>query len=286
MKVGVVGLGLIGGSIAKAIKSHTEHTVLGYNRTKSVMYAAMEDGTIDGILDDDNIGQCSYLIVALYPDQIVRFLEEKSPLISRTTIVFDCGGTKEKVCKAGFALAEQYGYTFIGGHPMAGIEKSGYDFSTGEMFRGASMIFVPKENENPDIVEAASKFVYSLGFGMVKLTTYAEHDRVIAYTSQLAHVVSSAYIQSPTALQYVGFSAGSFRDMTRVAYLNEGMWSELFLENEPYLESELDRLIENLQAYRDALKNRDESELYHLLHTGKEMKVKSDEMIKAAKRME
>lgn len=286
MKVGVVGLGLIGGSMAKAIKSHTEHTVLGYNRTKQVLYAALEDGTIDGILDDTNIGQCSYLIIALYPDQIVQFLEEKSPLISRTTIVFDCGGTKEKVCKAGFALAETYGYTFIGGHPMAGIEKSGYDFSTGEMFRGASMIFVPKENENPDIVEAASNFVYSLGFGMVKLTTYEEHDRVIAYTSQLAHVVSSAYIQSPTALRYVGFSAGSFRDMTRVAYLNEDMWSELFLENEPYLESELDRLIENLQAYKDALKNRDEGRLYHLLHTGKEMKVKSDEMIRAAKRVE
>jgi len=279
-------LGLIGGSIAKAIKSHTEHTVLGYNRTKSVMYAALEDGTIDGVLEDSNISQCSYLIIALYPDQIVEYLKEKSPLISRTTIVFDCGGTKEKVCKAGFALAEQYGYTFIGGHPMAGIEKSGYDYSTGEMFRGASMIFVPKENEKQDIIEAATKFVYSLGFGMVKLATYAEHDRVIAYTSQLAHVVSSAYIQSPTALQYVGFSAGSFRDMTRVAFLNEGMWSELFLENQSYLESELDRLIENLTAYKEALHERDESKLYHLLHTGKEMKVKSDEMIRAAKRVE
>jgi len=286
MKIGVVGLGLIGGSIAKAIKSHTEHTVLGYNRTKSVMYAALEDGTIDGVLEDSNISQCSYLIIALYPDQIVEYLKEKSPLISRTTIVFDCGGTKEKVCKAGFALAEQYGYTFIGGHPMAGIEKSGYDYSTGEMFRGASMIFVPKENEKQDIIEAATKFVYSLGFGMVKLATYAEHDRVIAYTSQLAHVVSSAYIQSPTALQYVGFSAGSFRDMTRVAFLNEGMWSELFLENQSYLESELDRLIENLTAYKEALHERDESKLYHLLHTGKEMKVKSDEMIRAAKRVE
>lgn len=286
MKVGVVGLGLIGGSIAKAIKSHTEHTVLGYNRTKRVMYVALEDGTIDGILDDNNIGQCSYLIIALYPDQIVNYLKEKSPLISRTTIVFDCGGTKEKVCKAGFELAEQYGYTFIGGHPMAGIEKSGYDFSTGEMFRGASMIFVPKENENPDVVQAASNFVYSLGFGMVKLTTYEEHDRVIAYTSQLAHVVSSAYIQSPTALQYVGFSAGSFRDMTRVAFLNEEMWSELFLENQPYLVSELDRLIENLQDYRDALHYEDEGRLYQLLHNGKEMKVKSDELIRAAKRRE
>ncbi len=286
MKVGVVGLGLIGGSMAKAIKSHTEHTVLGYNRTKSVAYAAMEDGTIDGILDDGNIGQCSYLIIALYPDQIVEFLREKSHLISETAIVFDCGGTKEKVCKAGFELAGQYGYTFIGGHPMAGIEKSGYHFSTGEMFRGASMIFVPKENEKPDIIKAASDFVRSLGFGMVKLTTSAEHDRVIAYTSQLAHIVSSAYIQSPTALQYVGFSAGSFRDMTRVAFLNEGMWSELFLENGPYLESELDRLIENLQAYKKALHDRDESGLYHLLHTGREMKIKSDEMIRAAKQSE
>jgi prephenate dehydrogenase len=276
MKIGVVGLGLIGGSIAKAIKSHTEHTVFGYNRTKSVMYAALEDGTIDGILEDANIGQCSYLIIALYPDQIVEFLKEKSPLISRTTIVFDCGGTKEKVCKAGFALAEQYGYTFIGGHPMAGIEKSGYDYSTGEMFRGASMIFVPKENEKTDIIEAATKFVYSLGFGMVKLTTYAEHDRVIAYTSQLAHVVSSAYIQSPTALQYVGFSAGSFRDMTRVAFLNEGMWSELFLLNRESLLNQMQLFKNEFNKLEEYLRNGDREGMMEMMKLSTERRKRFD----------
>ena len=275
MSVGVVGLGLIGGSFDRAVHAYTEHRVYALDADPAVLQAAQAEGVVHGALTDARLRDLDVLILALYPQQIADFLTANAAKIAPGTLVFDCGGTKELVCNTAFPLARQYGFDFLGGHPMAGIEKSGFSWSKQDLFQGASMIFVPPENGDA-VLARAGDFVRRLGFGRITVTTAAEHDRTIAYTSQLAHVVSSAYIKSPTAQNFVGFSAGSFRDMTRVAFLNETMWTELFLENRTYLKQEIDEMISHLHEYADAIGAADEQRLFQLLRDGRLRKLQSD----------
>lgn len=271
MTVGIVGLGLIGASMAKTVKKHTDFAVMGYDKSEQVMQNAMLDGTIDGELDLKT-EKCDIVIVALYPDDIVAFVKENAANLE-DTIVIDCGGTKTKVCTELFPVARENGFTFIGGHPMAGIEKSGYDFSTDSLFDGAFMIMVPDEDLDRKTLDYAKMFFISLGFHRITVTTASEHDKIIAYTSQLAHIASSAYVKSPTSLQNLGFSAGSFKDMTRVAYLNEDMWSELFLQNKDFLLTELRELQNNLAQYYEAISKGDREMLLELLRDGKQKRI-------------
>ena len=273
MTVGVVGLGLIGASIAKTVRKHTDFTVLGFDTSEKVMENARLDGVIDGELDLVQ-DKCDLVIVALYPDDIVKFVKKNADNL-KDTIVIDCGGTKTKVCSELFPVAKEHGFTFIGGHPMAGIEKSGYDYSTDSLFDGAFMIMVPPEDLDSRTLDYAKMFFISLGFYRITVTTAEEHDKIIAYTSQLAHIASSAYVKSPTSLQNLGFSAGSFKDMTRVAYLNENMWSELFLQNKDFLLGELRVLIDNLAEYYEAISNSDRNALMELLTDGKQKRIAS-----------
>lgn len=282
MTIGIVGLGLIGASIAKTVRKHTDFVVLGKDVNEKVMENARLDGTIDGELDL-SIDKCDIVIVALYPDDIVKFVKENAKEL-KDTIVIDCGGTKTKVCTELFPVAKENGFTFIGGHPMAGIEKSGYDFSTDSLFDGAFMIMVPPEEIDVRTLDYAKMFFISLGFYRITVTTAQEHDKIIAYTSQLAHIASSAYVKSPTSLQNLGFSAGSFKDMTRVAYLNENMWSELFLQNRDFLLDELKVLIDNLTEYYEAISSCDRDTLMALLTDGKQKRIASWTMADKNKR--
>ncbi|MBP3580198.1 MAG: prephenate dehydrogenase/arogenate dehydrogenase family protein [Clostridia bacterium] len=271
MTVGIVGLGLIGASMAKTVKKHTDFAVMGIDKSREVMENAMLDGTIDGELDLEN-EKCDIVIVALYPDDIIEFVQKHANFLQET-IVIDCGGTKTKVCDKLFPIAREKKFTFIGGHPMAGIEKSGYDYSTDSLFDGAFMILVPDEDLDRKTLDYAKMFFISLGFHRITVTTAKEHDKIIAYTSQLAHIASSAYVKSPTSMQNLGFSAGSFKDMTRVAYLNENMWSELFLQNKEYLLTELEELMENLKQYHNAISQSDRKALLELLSDGKQKRI-------------
>ena len=270
MSVGIVGLGLIGGSFARAVQAYTEHRVYGLD-TEEVLAAARADGVISGTLTPERLGQVDVLILCLYPGQIVEFLQQNAAGIAPGTLVFDCAGVKEPVCAAAFPLARAHGFDFLGGHPMAGIEKSGYRWSRRDLFQGASMIFVPPEGADAAL-QRASDFVRRLGFGRITVTTARHHDQVIAYTSQLAHVVSSAYIKSPTAASFAGFSAGSFRDMTRVAFLNADMWTELFFDNQEALIRETDTLMDHLQQLRNALAENDRDTVHSLLEQGRRIK--------------
>ena len=275
MKIAVIGLGLIGGSLAKTIRARTAHTVYGADLNSEVVEEALRTGVLDAALTPKNLPECDVVAVALFPGAIVRWLAENAPRISPNAVVFDCGGIKEDVCAEGFALAQQYGFVFFGGHPMAGTERSGWAAARSGLFDNASMLLVPPAQADARTAAADAlleKFFRALGFGRVVRTTAAEHDRTIAYTSQLAHVVSSAYIKSPTARNYVGFSAGSFKDMTRVARLNPRMWTELFLLNREPLLNELDALIGHLNEYREALLNADADTLCELLRQGAERK--------------
>jgi len=275
--VGIEGLGLIGASFARGFKKRCrEVTVLADNRTRATLNKALDEGTVDGVLDKDSIGSVDLLIVALYPEAAVRYLEEMAPLISADTIVTDVCGLKRYICKEGFRLADEYGFTFIGGHPMAGTQFSGYDNSKADMFVNASMILVPDPSKDGNSVlgklETIKEMLGKLEFGRFVITTPENHDRMIAMTSQMAHLVSSCYVKSPGAEEAEGFTGGSFQDLTRVAYLNAGMWTELFMENQDYLLAEIEAVQKELERYRAAIAASDSEELYKLLDEGSKIK--------------
>ena len=276
MKIGIVGLGLIGGSIAKAIKQNTEHKVFGTDLLESVIYKAVLLEAIDERLTDEIIGQCDIMILALYPGATVDYVKDHQSEFKKGAVIIDCCGVKEAVCKEIQPIAVQHGFSYVGGHPMAGIEFSGFEHSQKNLFRHASMVLTPQTDMGIQDMDRLKKLWISLGFNHVQISTPEEHDRIIAFTSQLAHVVSSAYVKSPTSLKHKGFSAGSYKDLSRVAKLNETMWTELFLLNRENLVTEIDGMMQRLQEYRDAIKDGKEKDLWDLLHAGTECKVLID----------
>ena len=268
MIVGIVGLGLIGGSAAKAYKA-AGHTIYAYDINESVTGFAHLEGIVDEVLSAANIAACDLLLLTATPKASAGYLEENAELLSSHTVVIDFCGTKEMICSLGFALAKKYGFTFIGGHPMAGLQFSGYKYSKATLFNGASFILVPPVHDDIVLFDSVKQLLSPLGFKKFVVTTADYHDKMIAYTSQMCHVVSNAFIKSPTAKQHKGYSAGSFRDFTRVSRLNEAMWTELFLANREHLLSELNMLITSLGEYRDAILANDAETLQRLLRDGR-----------------
>ncbi|OQA64652.1 MAG: prephenate dehydrogenase [Firmicutes bacterium ADurb.Bin262] len=272
MTIGIIGLGLIGGSIAKAAKEKTGARILGCDISEPVVCKARLVGAIDEPLSDENLAECELVIVALYPNDTVAYVIEKAPLFRKGAVVVDCGGVKRPVCEALRGVARENGFCFVGGHPMAGIEHSGFEYSKKNLFERASFIVTPYPETGIEVLETLKKFFLAIGFSRFQISTPAEHDKLIALTSQMAHVVSSAYVKSPNALRYKGFSAGSFKDMTRVAKLNENMWTELFLANSDNLVGEIDSFIERMTLYRQAIAQADAVKLRELLKEGREIK--------------
>lgn len=276
MIIGIVGLGLIGGSLAKATKKNTNHKVYGFDISETTVKSALKEKSINKELTSENLNECDYVFIPLYPEAVKEYLIKNAKNFKENAIVIDCAGVKRCVCEDCFNIAEQNGFTFIGGHPMAGTQFSGYENAKDTMFHNAPFILTPKENEDILTLANAREVIISIGFGRVSVMTAERHDKLIAFTSQLAHIVSNAYIKSPSSTQRKGISAGSYKDLTRVAYLNETMWTELFLENKDNLIFELDFLIDELQKYSDAMKNNDAVELKKLLKEGREAKEKAD----------
>ena len=275
MKVGICGLGLIGGSMAKCYKL-AGHTVFGFDINTATLGFASICGIIDGELNEQTIPECELVLVALYPEATIEYINRIAPLLSKSTILMDLCGVKEQICECGFELAKKYGFSFVGGHPMAGTQYSGIKYAKENLFRGAPMVIVPHVFDDIAYLDRIKHILAPAGFGKISVTTAKRHDEMIAFTSQLAHVVSNAYVKSPTAEHHKGFSAGSYKDMTRVAWLNEHMWSELFLENKEPLLFEIDSIIGSLCEYRDAIKNNDAEKLTALLRDGRIAKEKID----------
>ncbi|MDR0904826.1 MAG: prephenate dehydrogenase [Oscillospiraceae bacterium] len=271
MRIAVAGLGLIGGSFAKAIKLKTNHTVVGFDTDESVIRKAVESGALDeaGLA---GFATADIVLVALYPGAAVEFMQKNAPAFKRGAIVIDLCGVKRYVVDAAREIFASREITFIGGHPMAGREVSGFDGSVETLFEGASMILTPEENTPPAALLLAEEFFLRLGFGRITRTDAATHDEMIAFTSQLAHIVSSAYAQNPIASQFRGFSAGSFGDMTRVAKLNEDMWTELFLLNADFLSEQIGVITDNLTAFRRLINARDAAGLHAMLRAGRIIK--------------
>ena len=276
MTVGIIGLGLIGGSLAKAYQRGEGITVLGWDKDPSITEFAEIAQAIQGPLTDDRLGELDLLLLATYPEAVVEHMTRLAPLLSKETMVIDCAGTKEKVCAGVFPLAEQYGFPFLGGHPMAGTHYSGFRASRADLFDGAPMVIVPPRFDDIRLLDRAKTLLAPVGFGRISITTAKEHDQRIAFTSQMAHVISNAYIKSPTARQHDGFSAGSYKDLTRVAWLNPAMWAELMLENRDFMLEEMDVFIANLQAYRTAMAANNFEALRALLDEGRKIKEEVD----------
>lgn len=276
MKIGIVGLGLIGGSIAKAIKQNTEHEVLGTDLLESVICKALLLEAIHGRLTDESIGQCDIMIISLYPSATIEYVKEHQEDFKKGALVIDCCGVKEAVCTEIQPIAAKQGFVFVGGHPMAGIEFSGFEYSHENLFKHASMILTPQTDMSIQDMDMLKKFWLSLGFNHVQLSTPEEHDKIIAFTSQLPHVLSSAYIKSPSSSKHKGYSAGSYQDFSRVAKLNESMWAELFTLNRDNLVTEIDEIVDRILQYRDAINNGNKEKLWDLLHEGTEQKMMID----------
>ena len=275
MKVGILGLGLIGGSLSRAyIKSG--NTVYAYDNDQSILDFAQIAGVVTAPLTISNIGHCDLLLLAIYTGASIQWLEENAQYIAKNALVIDCCGMKIDICRHGFALAQKYGFTFVGGHPMAGSHNSGFKYSRSNLFAGAPMVLVPPRYDDPALLTQIKSYLAPCGFKSYSVTTAEAHDQMIAFTSQMPHIVSNAFIKSPTAKNHSGFSAGSYKDLTRVAWLNPDMWAELILSNKENVQAELSLYIENLKAYLTAIENSDIETLKALLDEGRLRKEEID----------
>lgn len=272
--VGILGLGLIGGSFARAY-ARAGWRVLASDASDDVMDVARVE-TVSGVLEAETAATCDLIVLAAYPGACRDWLVARADDLGPHPVVIDTAGVKQRVCDAAFPLARDHGFSFCGAHPMAGTQFSGFAHARADLFRGAPMVLVPPEDltdsERLDLLDRVHGLLAPCGFGSFSVTTPAEHDRVIAFTSQLCHVVSNAYVKSPTAQVHAGFSAGSYKDLTRVAHLNPGMWAELMMDDAGPLGYELDQIIGALTAYRAALAAGDRDRLRELLAEGDRIK--------------
>ena len=275
MNVGILGLGLIGGSLARAYALEG-HTVYAIQRNETMLSFAMLAGAVHGKLNEETIPKCDLILLAIYPDGSASWLEKNAHLISKDALVLDCCGVKQEICSRCFPIAREYGFTFVGGHPMAGSQFSGFKYSRADLFSGAPMVLVPPVFDDIALLQRVKDALKPCNFGFFSVTTAQEHDKMIAFTSQMPHILSNAFIKSPTALKHKGFSAGSYKDLTRVAWLNPQMWAELFLENRDNVLFELDYYIESLKQYQQAIRDSDMEKLVQLLDEGKKRKEEVD----------
>lgn len=275
MKVGILGLGLIGGSMARAY-AKAGHTVFAAENDESILAFAQIAGAVSAPLNTDNLPECDLILLCVYSEASAVWLENNAQHVPASALVIDCCGIKEEICRRCFPVAEKHGFTFVGGHPMAGSHHSGFKYSRSNLFQGAPMVLVPPKYDDPMLLQRVKDALAPCGFKSFSVTTAQAHDKLIAFTSQMPHILSNAYIKSPTAKTHNGFSAGSYKDLTRVAWLNPYMWSELFLSNKENVLQELDFYIDSLQAYRSAIEHEDSETLIRLLDEGRRCKEEVD----------
>ena len=271
-KVAVIGLGLMGGSIVKALKKTNKYYLIGYNRTVAVAEKALQEGSIDEIWDGSSPIDADITVLAVNPDVAYKLLESVPPLLNKNSILTDICGVKEEIVKLGEEICEKHAVRFVGGHPMAGRERSGYDFSTEDLFFNRSYIFTETNNTDKEAINVLSEMALDIGCADITITSPAYHDKMIAYTSQIPHILAGAYMNSPTSATHKGYSAGSYHDVSRVASVDEKLWTQLFMANKENLLYEIDILIRNLEDYKEAVARNDYARLLGIIKTGRILK--------------
>ena len=273
--IAIVGLGLIGGSMALALRRRQKkgaYCLLGIDADPAVLQAALDKGAVDEAGGPELLEKAEVVILALPPETAVTFLKENIHHMRRETLVTDVCGIKRAVVESCTPLCREHDLDYIGGHPMAGKEKNGFANADEELFVGASYILTPTADTPDRAVEIMKEIAGALGCTRMTITTPGIHDRMIAFTSQLPHVLAGAYVKSPCCPRHQGFSAGSYRDVSRVATVDEKLWSQLFLLNADDLTAEIDTLIAHLQDYRRALAEGDKEKLEAAIRHGREIK--------------
>ena len=275
MNIIISGLGIIGGSFAKALAKYTDHHIIGINRSEKPLQDALACGAIHEIGTRESIKAADMIILGTFPEAAVKFVRDNADIIPKSCIVTDTSGIKGQICPELVQLSKEYGFKFIGGHPMAGKETNGFASSDADLFQNASYIIVPCGADEKDI-SFISTLMKKIGFVIIKVATPEEHDRMIAYTSQLPHVIACAYVLNESCTNHKGFSAGSYRDVSRVARINVPLWTELFSENKNSLVSELDEFIENMTSIRNAVADGNNDAVSELLSKARDVKERTD----------
>lgn len=271
MNIVIVGLGIIGGSLAKAFTKYTDHTVIGINRTEATAKLALTDGAIHEIGTKSDLGKADIVYMCTYPEHIVSYVKENAKYFKKGCIITDVCGIKTEICGRLTEICEINGLQFVGSHPMAGKEKFSYAASEAELFQNASYIIVPC-NADENSVSTVAGLAKEIGFGIIRISNPEEHDRMIAFTSQIPHALACAYVMSPCCKNHKGFSAGSYRDVSRVANINENLWTDLFLSNQKPLSEEISVLIDNLKNIKNAIDDNNPDSLRELLKTSRLVK--------------
>ena len=271
-KIAIIGLGLMGGSIAKALKKTKKYKIVGFDISKSVLSLAKDGGFVDEIWNGTDKLDSDITVLALSPSLTEEFIKNNIGLLKENSILTDICGVKEHICEFAQAKAEQYNINYVGGHPMAGRELSGFLNSVENLFINRSYIFTKTQKTNEEALEAVSEMAYDLGCSDITITTPKKHDEMIAYTSQLPHILAGAYVKSPASDEHKGFSAGSYHDVSRVASVDENLWSELFLLNKDNLIQEIDTLLQNIIEYKNALLNKDKQRVLNAIKEGRILK--------------
>ena len=269
--VAVVGLGLIGGSLAMAW-SAAGIRVLGVEKDADTARQALQAGAVASLCPPDGISEAQAVVLAMAPHACIAFLREYAAVLPRGAVVTDVCGVKQAVVAACEALCRPYGLRFVGGHPMAGKEHNGFGNAQADLFEGASYILTPTDQTEPAALDTVRDLALAAGCDGCTYTTPEEHDRRIAFTSQLPHVLAGAYVRSPQWARHTGFSAGSYRDVSRVAAVDETLWSELFLQNRQALCEEIGGLVERLSAMQKALEEENTEKVAGLIRAGREAK--------------
>lgn len=275
MKISIIGLGLIGGSMARRLRGFHDCTIAAYNRTRESLDLALADGVIDEAYDTpgEAMENADLIIMCLYPQLNVDFVRDNKDRLKPGAVITDVTGVK------GFIIREMKkvlpdNVDFIGGHPMAGREVGGYKSSTDTLFDNAPYILTPDKTNKPENVQLVRDMAKYIGCRIVVTTTPDEHDSIIAYTSQLMHVVAVALCDNPLLERSGSFAGGSLQDCTRIAVINEKMWSELFIENKEHLAKRIDEFCECMIRMKNAALDEDRETLETIMKHATSQKLK------------
>ncbi|MCH5185255.1 MAG: prephenate dehydrogenase [Oscillospiraceae bacterium] len=259
MNIFIVGLGLIGGSLAKSLKGFKNAEIYGINRTRRYLDSAEKEGVIKKgytVDEAEAIKEADIIILCLYPSLNVEFIKKTGEYLKQGAVITDVSGVKTYI-EEEMAKILPPGVDFVGGHPMAGREVTSYENSSADLFENTSYLVVPSKTSKEENVRLIEEMARYAGASRVVRTNAENHDEIIAYTSQLMHVVAAAICNIPTAEKAEGYAGGSIRDATRVANINETLWSELFLENAPALINAIDNMQAALGDFRSAIEKGD-----------------------------
>ena len=262
MNIGIIGLGLMGASFAKRLSPQKDKTIYGIDQNEQTIQTALELNIIkEGSTDPGKlIKKCNLIILALYPTMIKPWIVENQQYLESGTILMDISGVKTNIVEPVQAILRE-DLELISIHPMCGRESRGIDFAQADIFDNANYIIVPTNKNTPKAIEAAKQLGKDLRVKNISILSCEEHDRMIGFLSQLTHVIAVSLMNTHDNSHLVEYTGDSFRDLTRIATINEDLWSELFLLNKDILLDEIDQFLDATKHFRDSLEKEDIDEM-------------------------